>query len=707
MKKLRVSLHKLLSHLKLRSRVRSWLGIPRRTYRYLRKHYKRIFVVLALTTALVVLGVVIFVQTLQRDLPDPHKLVEREGGSIIILDRDGAELYRFYDNENREFVSLYDLNPQVKWAIIASEDEDFYNHAGIDPLSMARCLFYYAQGSETICGGSTLTQQLVKNTLLREVYGEGVYARNWERKIKEIILAMQVEKEFSKDEIMQMYINEVPTGSLNYGFQSAARAYYDKDLNELSLAEVTMLVGLLPSPTNYNPIFGQNPDAAYERQQYVLDQLSDMGEAVTGISQAELTAARSEELTFTSSGLTQISAPHFVFFVEQELRELLPEETLLQGGLIVNTSLDSDMQKLAEEHVRKSVETANTKYQIHNGALLAVDPKAREVLAMVGSIDFFNDEEIKVSGSINMTTAMRPKASLVKPFSYLAAFEQGWGPYTVAPDSKFMDLGYPVTNYDGGYSGVVNLRYAMTQSLNLPSLYVYQFIGDNGYLSKLNDLGITLTSEQQDDGIVLGLGTGDMTLFDTVQAYTVFANAGEFENISAIISVEDVQGKALYGPKKTRYSAADPAAVEMLNWTLCDLGDFQDHFGQEYYTVGGQKVCGKTGTSDTSTDLMAILYHKNLVVGTWMGNSDGSSPFGTVSARTALPMAHGFLELAQAEYPVEMFALTDAVAPVDVCKDTGLLPGQFGCERERSVRANYMTISEDLRAPFIVCKATG
>ena len=609
--------------------------------RLLRKHYKKVLLVILLFLVCTIALTYLYLANLFKQLPDPNQLIERHSDeSIIIRDRYGEELYRFFEGENREFVAIDSLESHVIWPILAAEDQQFYQHEGVDYLSTLRCTVnVVTKGlSGSVCGGSTITQQLVRNTILTDSEGDAAFDKTPTRKLKEIIIATQVERTYTKDEILQLYINEVPLGGLNYGFQAASQAYFDKDLKDLTLAESAMLAGLLPSPSSYNPIFG-NREYAYDRQNYVLDQLEQMTE-ITGITQEEIDAARTEDLFFTSTGLTEIYAPHFVFYSQKQLIELIGEDTYNEGGLDVTTSLDSNVQTILQVEIENAIKDYKSEYLIHNGAGVILEPKSNEILAMVGSVDFFNDEEIKVSGSINMVTADRQMASLVKPYTMIKAFEAGYGPYLAIPDSKEMDFGYNVTNYDGQYHGIVDIRQTLTQSLNIPALYVYELIGDKEFLEVIDRLKIGMKEEQRDVGITLGLGSADMTLLDNVNAYSVFAREGIQKDLTSILEVRNREGEIIYSAEPEEKRIFSEANTYLLNWSLCDIGNFQDRFGQESYVINGKAVCGKTGTSDNSKDLLAILYHKNLVIGIWNGNSDGSSPLGTVSSRTRDRRAH-------------------------------------------------------------------
>jgi len=381
---------------------------------------------------LLLIGVGIYLKNLQNSLPSPDELVDRTSDqSTQILDREGELLYRVYGEQNREFVSIEEIPEHTKWALLAAEDIEFYQHKGVDYLGIFMAATQNLRAGEVVRGASTITQQLVKTTILYDVLGDEAYSQTYARKIKEVLITMQVEQTFTKDEILQMYMNEVPLGGVNYGFQAAAKAYFGKNVAELTLAESALLAGLIQSPGIYSPLYGSNPDKAKERQEYVLNQMQK-NKKLTGLTDEEIEDAREEELEYEGKEI-EIDAPHFVFYVKQLLEEEFGVERVERGGLKVTTTLDSSLQQIAEEEITKGVEGAK-RYNVNNGSMVVIDPKNGQILALVGSVDYFNEEDPRVDGNVNIATSERQMGSSVKPFVYLTAINQGYGPWMLTPD---------------------------------------------------------------------------------------------------------------------------------------------------------------------------------------------------------------------------------------------------------------------------------
>lgn len=363
---------------------------------------------------LVLLGLGLYLKNLQKSLPSPDELVERTSDqSTQIFDRNGKLLYTVYGDQNREFVSIDKIQEHTKWALLAAEDIEFYQHKGVDYMGIAKAVIQNFTAGSVVRGASTITQQLVKTTILYDVLGDEAYKQTYSRKIKEILITMQVEQTFSKDEILQMYMNEIPLGGVNYGFEAAANAYFGKNVEDLDLAESALIAGLIQSPGVYSPLYGTNPDLAKVRQTYVLDQMLKH-KNLTGVTEEEIQAAKDQELVYNTKRI-DIKAPHFVFYVKSLLEEEFGVDRVERGGLKVTTSLDSSIQQIAEEEIAKGVDGAK-RYNVHNGSMVVIDPKTGELLAMVGSVDYWNVKDPRVDGNVNIALSNRPMGSSVKPF---------------------------------------------------------------------------------------------------------------------------------------------------------------------------------------------------------------------------------------------------------------------------------------------------
>ena len=656
------------------------------------------------------IGIGIYLKNLQNSLPSPDELVERSSDqSTQILDRDGELLYTVYGDQNREFVPLDKIPEHTRWAVIAAEDIEFYQHKGVDYIGIAQAFLQNLRAGGVVRGGSTITQQLVKSTILFDVLGEEAFAQTYSRKIKEVLITMQVEQSFTKDEILQMYMNEIPLGGVNYGFQAAANSYFDKDVDELTLAESALLAGLIQSPGVYSPLFGSNPDMAKERQEYVLNQMY-RHRKLTGVTEEEIEEARKEELVYSSKKI-DINAPHFVFYVKQLLEEKFDADRVERGGLKVTTSLDSSLQAIAEEEITKGVEGAK-RYNVNNGSMVVLDPKSGQVLAMVGSVDYFNVEDPRVDGNVNIVTSNRQMGSAVKPFVYLTAINRGYGPWLLTPDISEISFGnYKPTNWDKKYEGLITARRALVQSRNVPSVYTLQLVGIDNFLQTMEKVGVPGLASKVEYGLSLGLGSGEMKLLDFTNAYATLANSGVRKDIVPILKVEDSKGEILFEAEENSGTRViDEKEAYLINWMICDLGGFGDKYGNQYYNVGGNKLCGKTGTTDGPRDLLAFLYNQNIVVGVWTGNNNNEDMPGGWSSTVPLPLANSFMKRVIENYPSGTYNRPAGVLTTSVCKDSGATrpdDADWDCEKEASLYITGRPPQVDRREVVEVCKENG
>ena len=633
-----------------------------------------------------------------KDLPQPGELVTRDQiVSTKIFDRNGNLLFKIYRNQNRSLVRLEDLSDRLKQATIAIEDADFYSHPGFSIRGITRSVYRNTTRGE-LTGGSTITQQLVKNTLLSP-------EKTIIRKIKEVVLAIQVELAFTKDEILEMYFNEVAYGGAAYGIEEASLLYFGKHASELTLAQAALLAGLPKAPTTYSP-FGANPQLARARQLEVLSRMAQDGY----ITQAEADEAMNETLTYIPQK-TDIKAPHFVMYVRQILVEKYGERVVEEGGLEVITSLDLTVQEKVQEIVTNEVNKLSA-LRVSNGASLVTNPKTGEILAMVGSTDYFASR----NGNYNVTTALRQPGSSIKPINYSYALESG--KYTAASMLSDSPITYhsagtePYTphNYDSSFRGNVSLRTALGSSLNVPAVKVLASYGVDKMIEQAQKLGITTWNNPRNYGLSLTLGGGEIKMTDMAVAYGTFSNYGKRVDLQPILRVTDYKGKQLEdstcdvgGDLTTHYSlpptvhaseatAADTCGKQVLDprtaFILTDILRDNDArktvFGNNSLLVipDHKEVAVKTGTTQNLRDNWAIGYNQDYAVLTWVGNND-NSPMGRVASGVtgATPIWNKIMRYLLDGKPNHSWEEPAGLVKTEICPATGTLPCE-GCGKK-------------------------
>ncbi len=659
--------------------------------------------------ALIVAG--IYLKRIEAELPNVDTLESSQNAlSTEIYDRNGLLLYTIHGDQNRQFVPLSDIPDQTKWALLAAEDINFYQHKGIDIASIARAVYVnLTHGGASVQGASTISQQLIRITVLKDALGTaGATNKNYLRKVQEILLTMKMEQVKTKDQILQKYMNEVPLGGVNYGYEAAAKYYFGKDVKNLDLAQSALLAGLIQSPSVYSPITGSRPDLAVVRQDYVLDQMLKHKD-LTGVTQAEVDAAKKEKLVYKSAD-ANILAPHFVFYVKQLLVDKYGEQAVETGGLKVTTTLDYSVQKIAEEEIKAGTQKYGKPWGVNNGAGVVIDPKTGDILAMVGSVDYYNSTNKKIDGNVNVVISPRQMGSSVKPYNYITAFHMGYGPWLLTPDIKeFKFGGYQPSDWDNKYYGAMLARQAIIESRNIPAVYTLQMVGISNFVNTAQTFGITSLNNISPDsyGLSLTLGSADMTLLEHASAYTVFANEGIKIDVRPILKVVDSTGKTLednsVNPGKRVW---DDKEIYEMNWILCDIGNFGDQpLDQEYWYGGKRMYCGKTGTTNGPTDLNAIVYHKNLLVAIWNGNNDNTPVPGAWSTTVPLPIASNILTRLASKYKPEGFTRPAGVVAAQVCADTGELANKdTNCKKVATVYITGHAPAPDTRQKIEVCK---
>lgn len=588
----------------------------------------------------------IMVAWASKDLPDPDKLTEREvAQSTKIYDRTGEHLlYEVFENQKRTLVNLDQIPKDLINGVIATEDAKFYEHKGVQPLSFVRAIVYKILGRSSRLGAtSTLTQQLVKNAILTT-------ERSYTRKIKEIILSIRLEQKYTKDQILKIYFNEIPYGSTNYGVESAAQDYFGKSVSELTLAESATLAGIPRAPTTYL----NNLTALKNRRDTVLERMFEEGY----ISREVADSTQAEPLKLERR-FSNITAPHFVLYVKEQLVNRYGERTVDSGGLRVITTIDWNKQLAAEKAI-KDMEKKLEESQANNAALVALDPKTGQILAMVGSRDFNNKE---INGQFNVATqGKRQPGSSFKPIVYAAAFEKGYTPDTVVFDVKtnFAVSGkrYEPLNYDLQERGPVTFRQALQGSLNIPAVKVLYLVGSKKGVEFAQRLGYSTLSEGN-FGLSLVLGGGEVKLLEHTSAYAVFANNGLYHKPVSVLKIEDATGDILeeWKPDKKENKILDEKITATISGVLSDDAARAYVFGANgALTLPGRQVAAKTGTTNNYRDAWTLGYTPSLVAGVWVGNTDNKEMRkGDGGSKLAGPIWHAFMVEALKNSPVESF----------------------------------------------------
>ncbi len=595
-----------------------------------------------------------------KDLPRPEKFIERQlFESTKIYDRSGQILlYEIYGEERRDWVSLEKMPEYLKQSVIATEDANFYQHSGIDLKGIVNAVLANLKIMKPTYGGSTIPQQLIRSTFL-------TLDKTAERKTREIILSLELDRRYSKEQILEWYLNQVPFGRNAYGAEVASQVYFRKSVSEISLAEAATLTALIKAPSFYM----DNLEELFIRKDYVLNRMASEG----FISREEAEEAKEEEINIVEFS-HPIKAPHFTLWVQSQLEEAYGKAFLEQKGLKILTSIDWELQQLAEETVKEGVKNNKT-YNSHNAALVAIDPKTGEVLAMVGSADYFGEPfpedclpgvNCQFDPNFNVvvgtkTSPGRQPGSSFKPFVYVTAFQKGYNDKTIVNDSPTC---WPQTNgswcprnFDGLFRGPVTLRSALSQSLNVPSVKVLESLA--GYLDSIETaqaMGITTLDDPKKYGLSIVLGGAEVKLLDMVSAYSVFATEGLRVPPAAILKIEDSKGNVFFQNKKTPMRVLEKNAASLINDVLSDnearapmLGWKSSLYFENY------QVAAKTGTSQDSRDGWVIGYTPSIVTGVWVGNNDNSPMRMAAAELLAGPLFNSFMRKAFLKYPPENF----------------------------------------------------
>lgn len=607
-----------------------------------------------------------------KDLPRPEKFAERQLiQSTKIYDRSGEILlYEIYGEEKRTVVPLEVIPEHVRQAVMVAEDANFYHHFGIDLKAIARSILINLKIMKPIYGGSTIPQQLIRSTFFSP-------EKTAERKAREIVLALELDRRYSKDQILEWYLNQVPFGQNTYGIEAASQTYFKKSVSEISLGEAAILAALIQAPSHLSP-YGENKDELLTRKDHILGQIAAKGFFTPG----EIEEVKKEEINFVEKRI-QIKAPYFTLWVKSQLEEKYGEDFLREKGLKVYTSLDWEVQKIAEEVVRDGIEK-NKAYNAHNAALVAIEPKTGQIISMtVGTGDYYAppypegctsgvnclfDPQFNVAIGTKRSPGRQP-GSAFKPFVYATAFKKGYDDKTTVIDEEtnfgvWGDKEYIPQNYDEKFRGEVTLREALAQSINVPSVKVLLDLADSlesfelgqepDSIKTAKDLGITTLNPPYGPSIVLG--GWEVKLLEMVSAYGVFASDGlRIEPIS-ILKIKDLDGNIVEENKKTPKRVLEKEPARLINDILSDNEARAPLFGwHSALFFEGYQVAAKTGTTQNYRDAWTIGYAPSLVAGVWAGNNNNSPTAKKSGVMLSAPIFHNFMEKVLPKYPKENF----------------------------------------------------
>jgi len=664
-------------------------GVPGKRKSRLKKALKVIgYVFLAL--AIFIAGVFLW---FAKDLPSSEEILS---GRLVdqatqIYDRTGEHLlYEIHGDENRIMVDMEELPEYIPQATIAIEDDAFYRHPGFDVAGITRAVFKNVTGQRYAQGGSTITQQLIKNTMLTP-------EKTITRKLKELVLSVELEMKLTKDEILGLYLNAIPYGSTAYGVEAASQTYFDKSARDLSLAEAAMLAGLPQAPTYYSPTL--HPDRAKDRQEEVLDRMAEEGY----ITASEAEDAKEEELNIVIKR-ANIDAPHFVDYIREVLVDKYGIKQVETGGLKVITTLDMTKQRVAEEVITENRDR-NLNYGAHNEALVSVDAKSGEILAMVGSVDYFDaGEDEKLDGQVNVITSLRSPGSSIKPLDYVTAFSRGYPPTTIVYDlmTSFGDDGsgkeYKPQNYTGGFNGPVSMRTALQQSLNIPAIKAYYLAGAENVSTMAAKFGYENWVAGKEYGLATAIGGKEVTPLDHVGMFQVFANRGLRYEPTGILEVTGPGGEVLEKYDDTSERVLEENLADTMNDVLSDNN--ARSWGRRELVMSDRVAAAKTGTSNKQLgdgsirpdNVWTCGYTPQIATAVWVGNNDGSVMSGNATGLTnASPIWQEYMNRVHEGIPVEDFVKPKPIeakkaillgrtaeeVEVEICKPSELLANEY------------------------------
>ncbi|MDO8429456.1 MAG: PBP1A family penicillin-binding protein [Candidatus Daviesbacteria bacterium] len=592
------------------------------------------------------------------DISSRERIMNRKDTGVILMDQNNTPFFTLYEARQKTFIPLSEIPEQTKQAVIAVEDDDFYLHQGFSIRGIVRSLVTDVKLGQAKQGGSTITQQLVKNSILTS-------GKSFLRKYQEILLSERIEVNYSKDEILEMYLNSVYFGSGAFGIEEAAEAYFNKPAKKLTLAESAYLAGLLPSPSKYSP-FNGNGDKAKSRQLYTLSRMQDAGY----INQEEKEEAQKIPVEF-ERGEDEMNdlAPHFAMMVRDELNKMYGEEKVTRSGYKVRTTINLEWQEYAEKVVADHVQKISGN-QVSNGAAVVIDPENGQILSLVGSKDWRTEG----FGKVNVATAKRQPGSSFKPIVYAAAFEKGViTPSTVLKDepttyqANRWSQAYTPRNYDSKFRGPVLPRRALANSLNVPSVQVLSKLGMPEALEMAKRLGITSLNDPSKYGLSLVLGAGEVSLIEMTGAYATFANDGVYNPPITILEIYDKHNQKIYQQEAKPKKVLDKKYTFLISSILSDNNARQEIFGGALTNSKGAAV--KTGTTSDYKDSWTLGYTNDLTVGVWVGNNDGAPMNNIAGSLGAAPI---FKSLIEKFATAANFIPPDGLIKLAICRHNGL-----------------------------------
>lgn len=640
--------------------------IKNKIKKFFKKYTFKNILLLFLTICIAFAGIIIlWASTLT--LPDFKTFTEqRLQSSTKIYDNTGKILlYNVNQDIKRTVIPYEDMGTNIKNATIAIEDAEFYNHKGIRITSIIRATVWAKLTGKRVSGGSTITQQLIKNTLLTP-------KRTLARKIKEWMLAVKLEQVMDKDSILALYLNQAPYGGNLYGIEEASKTFFAKIPKDLTLAESAYLAAIPNGPTYFSP-YGKNKNKLEDRKNLVLKRMLE----VKLIDEVAYNKALEEKIVFQPQQPSNIAAPHFVFFIKDYLESKYGQDAVAVGGLQVTTTLDYELQKKAEEITLKNAKINETSWNGSNAAVVVIDPKTGHILSMIGSRDYFDKT---IDGNFNVTTAARQPGSSFKPIVYAEALRKGYTEDTTLFDVKTefnascSPTGKPLPghggaicympdNYDNAFRGPMKLKDALAQSINVIAVKLLYLAGIPDSIKLAHDLGITTLNDPTRYGLSLVIGGGETTLLDMTSVYGVFANNGIRHPYTSILSIKDSSGTVLEEYKDNSYEVLDSNIPRQISDMLADNGARVPTFGANSpLVIPGHEVAVKTGTTNNNKDAWTIGYTPSVVVGVWVGNND-NKPMKKGGASLAGPIWNGIMTQALANKPAEYFDKPDPINP--------------------------------------------
>lgn len=655
-----------------------------------------------------VLGAGVLFAWYAKDLPRPDRVRRTEGLSTIIYDRNNEPIYDIFRDQNRIPIDFAEIPTMLKDATVSVEDKTFYEHQGFSTMGIVRSVFqivFY----RNLQGGSTLTQQLVKNVLLSQ-------ERTLPRKIKEFILSVQIERKYSKDEILQMYLNETPYGSVTYGIEAAAQHYFNKKAKDLTDVESVILAGLAQSPSRYSPFTGE-ADAYKGRSKDVIRRLREDGKIN---KEKEETLISELDTVQFGGGEESFKAAHFVNFVKDELVEQFGQKLVEEGGLRVTTSLDLKLQEEAEKIVKEEVEKAE-KLKVGNGAAIVLNPETGEILAMVGSKDYQSTESAGAKFNV-VTQSLRQPGSALKPITYAQAFREGFTPSSIVMDVETKFAGgvglpdYAPKNYDLKWRGPIHLRYALGNSINITAVKLVALTGVKDMLQLSYDMGLSTLEPTKENlsrfGLSVTLGGGEIKMLELAGAYGVFATGGTKHDSVAILKVADQKGKTLYEYKPTAGKKVLGEDVSyLITHILSDNGARREVFGERnLLNISGKNVFVKTGTTDDKRDNWTFGGTTNRIVGAWVGNNDNSPMHPSLASGVtgAAPIWNRIIKEAIKDQSSTQFKKPGNIVEMDIDAFGGGLPRpEFGQRKEVYIKGTEPTAVGPIYKKLKLSKANG